>query len=95
MRYHSNMLKDTTRIDALLREMELPEWVERIRTKLIFDHVGEQAVEVWLVVKAGNDAIFYQGDLLIDISIRVLRQFQAHDIEEWPYVRFVDAREAA
>ncbi len=95
MRYHSNMLKDTTRIDALLREMDLPEWVERIRTKLIFDHVGEQAVEVWLVVRAGNDAIFYDGSLLTGICIKVLRPLQAHDSEIWPYVRFIDAREAA
>jgi hypothetical protein len=95
MRYHLIMLKDTTRIDALLLELELPEWVERIRTKLIFDHVGEQAVEVWLIVKPGNDAIFYQGDLLLDISVKVLRHLQAHDIEIWPYVNFIDAREAA
>lgn len=89
------MLKDTNRIDALLRELELPEWVERIRTKLIFDHVGEQAVEVWFVVRAGNESIFYDGDMLSSISIRVLRLLQAHDIELWPYVHFVDTREAA
>jgi hypothetical protein len=95
MRYHSKMLKDTNRIDALLRELELPDWVESIRTKLYFDHVGEQAIEVLLVVRAGNEAVFEDGDLLLALSVRIVKHLGAHDIEPWPYVEFIDAREAA
>jgi len=89
------MLKDTTRIDGLLRELELPEWVEAIRTKLYFDHVGEQAIEVLLVVRAGNEEIFEDGDLLLALSVKIVEHLGSHDIEPWPYVEFIDAREAA
>lgn len=69
-----------------------PAWVERIEIEPMRDANDEDAIDVLVVVRSGEQP-FSDGATLNDIAHEVIVAVRAAGIELWPFVRFVSADE--
>ncbi len=70
-------------------------WLERFDATLREDSLGEPAIEVQLVARAGIRDLFEDGEQLSAARHLVRELLEAEGIELWPYVSFLSADEVS
>lgn len=88
-------MNQTEQIQDALKRGDLPEWISRREVQLIEDPFGEQAAEISLIIRRGDDAVIRDGRKLSHVRDQVQLALTAANIDLWPYVAFLTEVDAS
>ena len=88
-------MNQTEQIQDALKRGDLPEWISRREVQVIEDPFGEQAAEISLIIRHGDDAVIRDGRKLSHVREQVQHALTAANIDLWPYVAFLTEADAS
>lgn len=83
------------RIEEAILAESLPDWVDRVVVREMFDADGAPALDVVLVIRDDRVDVVRDGARLAEARHLVHRAVRSAAIELWPYTRFMSVSDLA
>jgi hypothetical protein len=83
------------RIEKAILAETLPEWVDRVVVREMFDADGAPALDVVLVIRDDRIDVVRDGSQLADARHLVHRAVRSAAVRLWPYTRFMSVSDLA